>query len=63
MKESVCTVLDEEINNLVNEEAERNGFNLDEFVNAALREKFKISSRGDISPMKLQTEIEQKTRR
>lgn len=42
MKESICIYLDEELNNLVNEKSKRNGFNIDEFVNTSLKEKFNI---------------------
>ncbi len=42
MKQKISICLDEEINNLVNEEANKNGFSIDEFVNDALKEKFNI---------------------
>lgn len=46
MKESVCIFLDEELNKVVNEETTKNGFCLDEFVNAALKEKFGLNDEG-----------------
>ncbi len=47
MKESICIWLDEELNNLVNEET-KNGFDLDEFVNASLRNNFNIETQEEM---------------
>jgi len=44
MKDSICICLDEELNKIVDDETGRNGFNLDEFINDALKEKY-LSSR------------------
>jgi len=45
MKDSICICLDEELNKIVDDETGRNGFNLDEFINTKLKEKFNLSSR------------------
>jgi hypothetical protein len=41
-KEDIKICIDEELNEIVNDEHERNGFDLNEFVNNSLKERFNI---------------------